>query len=166
MQRKLTRRHGGTERIILENTFSYRSQVARILQQLTFVEMEETFAVPLCRRVRPLSRDVTHLSVLATSANIPNAFATINMSCVEKARLDFCYLRFALWGAGVNGIFADRLKAHFTRIISRLQVECVLGFSSQDSMLPEKILFKQSRNRKAISSLLCMIICKCSKYDH
>ena len=85
MQRKLTRRHGGTERIILENTFSYRSQVARILQQLTFVEMEETFAVPLCRRVRPLSRDVTHLSVLATSANIPNTFATINRTTLALA---------------------------------------------------------------------------------
>ena len=79
MQRKLTRRHGDTARIILENTFSDSSQVARILKQLTFIEMEEKFAVPLCRRVRLLSRYLTHLSILATSANIPNTFPAINI---------------------------------------------------------------------------------------
>ena len=55
MQIELSRRHGGTERIFLENTFSFRSQLVRILQQLRFAQMEEKFS-PAERDEKPISR--------------------------------------------------------------------------------------------------------------
>ena len=71
--------------------------------------------MPLCPRARPLSRDVTHLSVLATSANIPNTFATIH----SLARLE-----------------AGQLEASGQGQVHRRRLSVRTGLKNDESTLP------------------------------